>query len=95
MELGYLKRHGLWGLASMDIQFRCTTIFMVNGKLPEYRRGGDYMDNKYQQKLAARIDAYMSDLGLTYKQAFNKAYKEVKPPSVVVPFISYEEWRKQ
>jgi len=68
---------------------------MVNGKLPEYRRGRDYMDDTYQKQLAARIDAYMSDLGLTYRQAFNKAYKEVKPPSVVIPFVSYESWRRQ
>ncbi|MGE7984920.1 phage minor head protein [Lysinibacillus fusiformis] len=85
----------LWGIASMDIQCRCHTIYMVNGKLPEYRRGRDYMDDTYQKQLAARIDAYMSDLGLTYKQAFNKAYKQVKPPSVVVPFVSYEEWKKK
>jgi len=56
---------------------------MVNGKLPEYRRGKDYMDCTYQKKGAARIDAYMEDIGLTYKQAFPKAYKEVKPPSIV------------
>lgn len=85
----------LWGIASMDIQCRCHTIYMVNGKLPEYRRGRDYMDDTYQKQLAARIDAYMSDLGLTYRQAFNKAYKQIKPPSVIVPFVSYEVWRKQ
>ncbi|MGE7946483.1 phage minor head protein [Lysinibacillus sp. NPDC093688] len=89
------KAPRLWGVASMDIQCRCHTIYMVNGKLPEYRRGKDYMDDTYQKKLAARIDAYMEDMGLTYKHAFNKAYKEVKPPSVTVPFMSYEEWRKQ
>lgn len=79
----------------MDIQCRCHSIYLVNGKLPEYRRGKDYMDNTYQKKLAAHIDAYMDDLGLTYKQEFNKAYKEVKPPSVTVPFMSFEDWRKQ
>lgn len=89
------KAPRLWGIASMDIQCRCHTIYMVNGKLPEYRRGRDYMDDTYQKKLAARIDAYMSDLGLTYRQAFNKAYKEVKPLSVTVPFMSYEEWKKK
>lgn len=52
-------------------------------------------DIPYQKKLAAHIDAYMSELGLTYKQAFNKAYKQIKPPSVVIPFVSYEGWRKQ
>ncbi|MFJ6264414.1 phage minor head protein [Lysinibacillus xylanilyticus] len=89
------KAPRLWGVASMDIQCRCHTIYMVNGKLPEYRRGKDYMDDTYQKKLAARIDAYMEDTGLTYKQAFNKAYKDVKPPSVTVPFMSFGEWRKQ
>jgi len=89
------KAPRLWGIASMDIQCRCHTIYMVNGKLPEYRRGKDYMDDTYQKNLAARIDAYMEDLGLSYNQAFNKAYKEVKPPSVTVPFMSFVEWRKQ
>lgn len=89
------KAPRLWNVASMDIQCRCTNVFMVNGKLPEYRRGKDYMDDKYQKKLADRIEAYMSDLGMTYRDAFNKAYKEVKPPSVTVPFLSYDEWRKQ
>ncbi|MFJ7665591.1 phage minor head protein [Lysinibacillus sp. NPDC097195] len=89
------KAPRLWGIASMDIQCRCHTIYMVNDKLPEYRRGRDYMDDTYQKQLAARIDAYMSDLGLTYKQAFNKAYKQVKPPSVTVPFMSYEDWKNK
>lgn len=53
------------------------------------------MDDTYQKQSAVRIDAYMNDLGLNYKQAFNKAYKEVKPPSAVVPFVSYEEWSQQ
>ncbi|WP_205288928.1 hypothetical protein [Lysinibacillus fusiformis] len=53
------------------------------------------MDDTYQKKLAVRIDAYMSDLGQTYRQAFSKAYKEVKPPNVKVPFLSYEDWREQ
>lgn len=69
----------IWGVASMDIQCRFLSIYLVNDKLPEYRRGRDYMD----------------DLGLTYRQAFNKAYKEVKPPSVTLPYVSYYEWRKK
>ncbi|WP_313150864.1 phage head morphogenesis protein [Lysinibacillus capsici] len=89
------KAPRLWGIASMDIQCRCHTIYMINGKLPEYLRGRDYMDDTYQKQLAARIDAYMSDQGLTYRQAFNKAYQQVKPPSVTVPFMSYEEWKKK
>ncbi|MEK5332672.1 hypothetical protein [Lysinibacillus sp. FSL W8-0992] len=47
-------------------------------------------DDTYQKKLAAHIDSYMEDLGLTYKQAFNKAYKEVAS-SVTVPFMSFED----
>ncbi|MFJ7647724.1 phage minor head protein [Lysinibacillus sp. NPDC097279] len=89
------KAPRLWGVASMDIQCRCHTIYMVNGKLPEYRRGKDYMDDTYQKKLAARIEAYMEDLGLTYKQAFSKAYKEVKPSSVTLPYVSYNKWKKK
>lgn len=53
------------------------------------------MDDTYQKKLTARIDAYMEDMGLTYRQAFNKAYQEVKPPSVTVPYVSYVDWRQQ
>ncbi|MCM0624103.1 hypothetical protein M5J14_06145 [Lysinibacillus sp. OL1_EC] len=34
-------------------------------------------------------------LGLTYIQAFTKAYKEVKPPTVTLPFMRYEEWKKK
>ncbi|MGE7092543.1 phage minor head protein [Lysinibacillus sp. NPDC048646] len=89
------KAPRLWRVASMDIQCRCTVLYLVNGKLPEVRRGRDYMDDKYQSKLAARIEMYMSDMGLTYKQAFNKAYKEVNPPSVTVPFVSYKDWKKK
>lgn len=64
-----------------------------------------YKENEigfYQNLEALRVlkglntqDAYMEDLGLTYRQAFNKAYKEVNPPSVTVPFMSFEDWRKQ
>lgn len=79
----------------MDIQCRCHSIYLVNGKFPEYRRCKDYMDDTYQKNLAARIDAYMEDLGLTYRQAFTKAYKELKPPSVTVPFMRFEDWKKQ
>lgn len=53
------------------------------------------MDDTYQKQLAARIDARMSVLGLTYRQAFTKAYKEVKPSSVTLPFMRYEEWKKK
>lgn len=78
--------------AALSIQCRCVLIMKVNGKLPEQRRERDYMDDKYQQKLADRIDKYMEDM--TYKQALKKAQKEIQPPSRVIPFVSYDEWYK-
>lgn len=86
------KAPRMWGIASMDIQCRCVKILLVNGKVPEYRRERDYMDDKYQQKMADKIDQYMADLGLTYKQALKKAQKEIQAPSRVIPFVSYDEW---
>lgn len=53
------------------------------------------MDPEYQRKLAERIDKYMADNGLTYKQALKRAHKEISPPSTVVPFKSFEEWKKK
>ncbi|WP_191556604.1 phage minor head protein [Metabacillus idriensis] len=88
------KAPRLWGIASMDIQCRCVKLLLVNGLIPEYRRERDYMDDKYQQKLADKIDKYMADSGLTYKQALKKAQKEIQPPSRVIPFVSYDEWYK-
>lgn len=88
------KAPRLWGIASMDIQCRCVKLLLVNGLIPEYRRERDYMDDKYQQKLADKIDKYMANDGLTYKQALKKAQKEIQPPSRVIPFISYDEWYK-
>ena len=84
----------LWGIAEMDIQCRCVVIMKVNGKLPENRRERDYMDDKYQQKLADRIDKYMADEGLTYIQALKRAQKEIQAPSRVIPYMSYEDWSK-
>lgn len=84
----------LWGIASMDIQCRCVKILLVNGLFPENRRERDYMDDKYQQKLADRIDKYMADQSLTYKQALKKAQKEIQPPSRVIPYVSFEDWYK-
>lgn len=78
--------------AALSIQCRCVLLMKVNGKLPEQRRERDYMDDKYQQKLADRIDKYMVDM--TYNQALKKAQKEIKPPSRVIPFVSYDEWYK-
>jgi len=84
----------LFGVAALDIQCRCTVIMKVNGKLPENRRERDYMDDKYQQKLADRIDKYMADEGLTYIQALKRAQKEIQAPSRVIPYMSYEDWAK-
>ncbi|MCM3179741.1 phage minor head protein [Cytobacillus horneckiae] len=101
-EEGYFHYKGykakgphLWGIPSMDISCRCIKLRKVNGLLPEYRRGRDYMDPDYQQKLAERIEKYIGDNGLTYKQALKRAQKEISPPSAVVPFKSFEEWKKK
>lgn len=80
--------------AALSIQCRCVLIMKVNGKLPEYRRERDYMDDKYQQKLADKIDEHMADSS-TYVQALKKAQKEVTPPSRVIPYVSYDEWLKE
>ncbi|MGX2958036.1 phage minor head protein [Peribacillus sp. JNUCC 23] len=86
------KAPRLWGIASMDIQCRCVKLMTVNGLLPINRRERDYMDDKYQQKLADRIDKYMENM--TYKQALKKAQKEIQPPSRVIPYMSYDKWYK-
>lgn len=80
--------------ASLSIQCRCVLIMKVNGKLPENRRERDYMDDKYQQKLADRIDKLMHEDDMTYVQALKKAQKEITPPSRVIPYVSYETWLK-
>ncbi|MGM0903071.1 MAG: phage minor head protein [Bacillota bacterium] len=85
----------LWGIASMDINCRCMKIYKVAGRLPEYRRGRNYMDPEYQKKLADRIEMYMADESLTYKQALKKAQKEVKPPSVTIPYTSFVNWKNK
>lgn len=83
-----------WHIAKMDINCRCIVMVLINNMLPEVRRGRDYRDANYQQKLADRIDLYMED-GLTYAQALKKAQKEILPPNVTVPYQSYEEWGKK
>lgn len=83
----------LFGVASLDINCRCSVIYLVDGKRPELRRSRNYEDADYQRKLANRIDKYMED-GMTYKQAEKKAKKEIKPPSLVVPYQSYQDWVK-
>lgn len=84
----------LWNVAKMDINCRCVKLKLVNGQLPSVRRGRDYKDDKYQQKLADRIDLYMED-GYTYAQAYKKADKEVLPPSTTMPYVTFDEWRKK
>lgn len=88
------KAPRLFGVAELDIQCRCVVIMKVNGKLPENRRERDYMDDKYQQKLADRIDKYMFDESMTYVQALKRAQKEIQSPSRVVPYVSYTDWIK-
>lgn len=81
--------------ASLNINCRCTTLLKVDGKIPDVRRGRDYRNDKYQQKLADRIDKMMADEALTYKQALKKANKEILPPSTVIPFKNYADWLKE
>ncbi|MBD1223282.1 phage minor head protein [Virgibacillus halodenitrificans] len=85
----------LWGIASMDINCRCVKLRKINGMLPEYRRGRNYMDPEYQHKLADRIEDLMSDRGLTYKQALKQAQKVIKPPSTTMEFVTFNEWYKK
>lgn len=84
---------GLMFNAADDINCRCSVLYLVNGEKPEVKRARNYEDPKYQQKLADRIEKYMSDKGLTHKQAEKKAKREIKPPSLVVAYQTYEEWR--
>lgn len=83
----------MWN-ASDDCNCRCTIVYLVNGKKPELRRARNEDDPAYQQKLAHRIDKYMED-GLTASAAEKKAKKEILPPSLVIPYQTYEEWRKK
>lgn len=89
------KAPRLWGVADMDINCRCTVIAKVNGQLPQVRRGRNYKDEMYQKKLQARIDKLMDKEGMTYAQAFRAADKQIKPPSEVVPFLTYKQWFEQ
>jgi hypothetical protein len=83
----------LWGIASMDINCRCALIYLVDGQKPELRRARDYQDIDYLKKLVKRIDKY-TEQGMTEKQAEKKAMKEVKPPSIVIEYKSFNEWKK-
>ncbi|CAH0186292.1 phage minor head protein [Peribacillus simplex] len=84
----------LFGIASMDINCRCSVLYLVNGKRPELRRSRNFEDASYQQKLANRIYKYM-EVGLTHKQAEMKAKNEVNPPSLVISYQSYDQWRNK
>ncbi|MEH6941517.1 phage minor head protein [Bacillus sp. JJ722] len=84
----------MWGTAAMDIQCRCVVIHTINNMLPQYRRGRDYTDAKYQKKLTARVEKYMGK-GLDYARALKQAEKEVLPPSKVIDYVTYDEWFKK
>lgn len=83
----------MWN-ASDDCNCRCTIVYLVNGKKPEVRRARNEEDAEYQLKLAHRIEKYMGE-GLSEKAAEKKAKKEITPPSLVIPYQTYEEWRKK
>ncbi|WP_419892824.1 phage minor head protein [Oceanobacillus kimchii] len=85
----------MWGIPSMDINCRCLKLRKVNGMLPEYRRGRNYMDEGYQQRLTDKIDEFMADKEMTYKQAYKAARREIQPPSTTVPFTSFDDWYKK
>lgn len=90
-----LKAKGptMWGVAKMDINCRCVKIKLIDGQLPAVRRGRDYKDAGYQKRLKAQILAYMKQ-GMTYAMAYVEADKRVTPPNKVIPFMTYEEWRR-
>lgn len=83
----------MWHVAHMDINCRCVKIKLVNGQLPAVRSGRDYKDAIYQKRLKAQILAYMKQ-GMTYAMAYMEADKRVTPPNKVMPFMTYEEWRR-
>lgn len=83
-----------WHVASMDINCRCTVIYLVNGQFPSVRRGRDYTDKTYQGRLQERIEMHIQS-GDTYAQAYKKADKEVLPPSTTMPYVTFDDWRKK
>jgi SPP1 gp7 family putative phage head morphogenesis protein len=83
----------MWN-ASDDCNCRCTVVYLVNGMKPALRRARNEEDPAYQLKLAHRIEKYMGE-GLTHSAAEKKAKKEISPPSLVIPYQTYEEWRKK
>lgn len=98
---GYFHYHGykakgpsLWPLAELSINCRCSTILLVNDKLPSVRRGRDYNNADYQKKLRDRVDKYTEE-GLRLGQAIYKADKEIQPPSVTIPYVTFNTWKEQ
>lgn len=100
-EDGYFHYRGLkakhphgWNKPDMDINCRCVTLKLVNGMFPAVRRGRNYKDPEYQKKLQEAIQKYRKQ-GLSFTQAFHKAFKRVSPPNITVPYMTYEEWRNK
>ncbi|QCR33134.1 phage minor head protein [Lysinibacillus sp. SGAir0095] len=93
--------HG-WNRADMDINCRCVTLKLVNGMLPTVRRGRNYKDKDYQERMEKKIHQYMKKgikrngkmEKLTYAEAFKEANRRIQPPTVTTPYITYEEWYK-
>lgn len=82
----------LFGVPWLDINCRCDTLFLLEGKKPDTMRVRDYTDADYQQRLADRIEELMADEALTEKQAERKAKKQIRPPSVVKEYMTYDKW---
>ena len=95
-EYGYFHSRGhkakgprLFGVASEDINCRCTVIRL----LPKFRIARNYEDKNYQKKLRTRIDELKKKENLTSSEAEKRAKKEVVAPNKKVDFVPYNEWR--
>ncbi len=84
----------LFGVPWLDINCRCDTLYLVDGKRPEMMRVRDYTDERYRQRLAERIEQLIADEVLTEKQAERKAKKQVYPPNKVTEYREYDIWYK-
>lgn len=84
-----------WNRANMDINCRCVTLKLVNGMLPAVRRGRNYKDKAYQEKLQEAVQRYIDNEGLTFAQAVTKATNRIQPPNEVVPYMTFNEWNAQ
>lgn len=92
-----LKAKGphMWMRADMDINCRCIVIHLVNGQLPQVRRGRDYRDPDYQDRFQKAVERYMKKDGLTFAQAISKANKYILPPNKEFKgYITHEQWRE-